>query len=162
MPAARGFPYPAGRLTAPGWLLAAGLAALLPWTTGCGQQKRTTPEACLSAFDAAMRAGNGDKAASLFALDRVAADNNSDWDAAAPSQRKLIVDRMREQKAAELATWRDGYRQQDYKPSTPQESGEWASASLVGASDTRAVRLCLSKGEWCVYSVGGQPTVPGP
>ncbi len=124
---------------------------------GCGAQKRTTPTACIQALDTALRAGESDHAAALFALDKVAKDSATDWADYAPSQRELIVSKMREKMSAELSSWRSSYLQETYKPTGESINGDWASVTLVGERSGRSipVRLYRSKGEWRVYNIAG-------
>ncbi|MBI3947852.1 MAG: hypothetical protein HY321_18170 [Armatimonadetes bacterium] len=130
--------------------LLAGALAL----AGCGGAKRATPDACIRAFDAAMRGGDTGKAAALFAYDQWSADNSTDWDTYARGQREAICGKLREAKAAQLQAWRAAYLQASYQPALASIAGEWAQLALSGPRGSIPVRLRQSEGEWLIYSIG--------
>lgn len=135
----------------------AALAAIV-WVAGCSSDQRLTPDACLAAFDEAMRSGDSAKAARLFALDKWSEDNSTDWETYAPSQRELIVKTLRERKAAQLLQIRPVYLQGNYRPAgAPRIEGEWASVVLVGSGASMPVRLHARNGNWSIYSLGSLP-----
>lgn len=121
---------------------------------GCGEKKPTTPEACIQAFDAAMRSGDTARAAALFAYDKWSADHSTDWDTYARSQRDLIRSRLRQEKAGQLQSWRSIYLQGNYRPTAVRTSGEWAYLVLSGPRGSLPVRLYQQQGEWLIYSIG--------
>ncbi|MDH7571769.1 MAG: hypothetical protein QHJ73_19485 [Armatimonadota bacterium] len=130
---------------------------------GCGGgAKRNTPEACLQAFDAAMRKGDVDTAAGLFALAKIAELNATDWATYPASQRQLILQKMREDQAQKLSAWRNAYLQGGYKLGPIRPGGEWATAVLEGARDRVTVRLYRTNNQWAIYQVGSLPLpLPG-
>ena len=121
---------------------------------GCGKAKLDTPEACLKAFDAAMRRGDIAKATQLVALDKWAADNATDWNSYAPSQRDLILGRMREEFGQKLEAIRQTYLQANYQAGAAQIQGEWATLPLTGGGSALPVILYFNGNEWRIYSLG--------
>lgn len=133
-----------------GWAL----AALVTLVAGCGEPKPATPEACMKAFDAAMRQGKVDRAVKLIALEKWAEDNSTDWQTYAPSQRDLILGKMREEFATKLEAIREAYLQANYQVTSVQVQGEWATLQLTGGGMAIPVTLYSRNGVWQIYSLG--------
>ena len=136
------------------WTALPALVLLAVVGPGCGKQSLDTPEACLKAFDAAMRGGKTETAAKLLATEKWAEDNNGDWGTAATSQRGLILSKMRDDKAGQLESLRSAYTQANYQIGAPQINGEWATVQLTGAGNPVTVQLYQRNGEWRIYSFG--------
>lgn len=79
------------------------LAAIALLLTACGRgvEPAETPDAALTAFDEAMRAGDPDTALAYVDFDAWARRTNPDWDSLPASQRNLITGRQLEA----LKTW---------------------------------------------------------
>lgn len=143
--------------------LLAGLALLT--AAGCskgGNTRAATPDECLKAFDAAMRAGEFDKAAGLFAYDKIGEQTNPDWSGFAASQRQLIIGKMHEQEVQTLRGFQATYVRGGYQLQAATVQGDQASADLAGARDTLPVKLFSHNGNWLLVSVGSLPApTPG-
>lgn len=139
--------------------------AVLLGGAGCskgGGTHAATPDECLKAFDAAMRAGEFDKAAGLFAYDKIGEQTNPDWSGFAASQRQLIIGKMREQEVQTLRGFQAAYTQGGYQLQAAAVQGDQASADLPGARDTLPIKLFSHNGNWLLVSVGSLPApTPG-
>ncbi|MEA3402651.1 MAG: hypothetical protein U9R79_15535 [Armatimonadota bacterium] len=72
---------------------------------GCSPPKsiaRATPKATAQAFVKAMRVADYDAVAAGFDFEAVARQRNPDWDTFGQSQQNLIIDKLEEDKAAQL------------------------------------------------------------
>ena len=74
---------------------------------GCAGPKtiaRDTPKATIQAFVDAMKSGDYDAIAAGWDYEIAARADNSDWDSIPKGQRKLIVDKLQENKASEVSS----------------------------------------------------------
>lgn len=108
-----------------------GLMALLMLTLiGCGGKVTKTPEGTTRAYVNLMKAGKYKDAALLWDYSDQT-KQNPDFDTAAPSQRKLIIGKLADEKASSLSQWSSHFGS-DLKIETVETTGERARAVLNG------------------------------
>lgn len=129
--------------------------ALLVAVAGCGGPavNTETPDALFASFDAAMRAGQWERAADLVDYGAQAGAENEDLDTAAQGQQKLITARMREATIAGLRTW--GWPPTGLTPGPVQNLGARTMVEASGGGLT--VNLLLAPGADGWRIVGGVP-----
>lgn len=105
-------------------------ALILASLAGCGGKPNKDPNALARAYINLMKAGKWKEAALLWDYSEYARRENPDWDTIGQSQRKLITNKMADEKAQSLQMW--STRLGDAKVETVEVSGEQARAVLNG------------------------------
>lgn len=123
-------------------------------TSGCGGPKTVVsanPEVTARRFIDAIRAGDYELAATGFDYDTTARRQNPDWDTFGQSQRNLIVDKLREEKARQLQAL-SGMLAGEVSVGHAQIEGQWA---IVPVTGTGALELVLTNkdGLWHIQTV---------
>lgn len=107
------------------------LALALALLGGCGGGKPKSARAVAELYLSYMKSGKYLEAAKLWDYVTQARRDNEDWDSIVESQRKLIIDKLAEEKAESLKMWA-GY----FPPATKiiefNETGDTAHAALDG------------------------------
>jgi len=131
----------------------AALTALLP--VGCGEKAGGSPEAVARQFVEALAARDTATAAQLFAYQALARQQNEDWDSIPHGQRKLIVAKLAEEKAKELAQWAALFSSTQYTVGAAWITGASATVDLTPPSGPGlALHLAQEDGLWRVESIG--------
>lgn len=116
---------------------------------GCASPKRihwTTPESVWQAFDQRMQKRDFRGAALCFDDNALAQQQNSDWNAFAPTQRKLVLDKMREERANALQQWQ--YPPGGYSVQQVRNLGTEAVLNVGNGSSGFQVTVVQTEGQW--------------
>lgn len=120
-----------------------------------GKASYNTPVAVIMAFDKAMKRDDAKSAAELFAYDEIARMQNRDWDQFAPSQRQLIISKLKGQKMHELQGWKQHYKDAKYSIGTVQQRGDHATV-VLSSSQGNILVTCIQTDEgWRILSIAG-------
>ena len=131
------------------FILCLAAAALFP---GCGKKAEVagaTASETVEAFAAALDTEDFERAATAFDYVGSARKQNEDWDDIPAGQRKLIIGKLTEQKAGELAP----YRQQLGANIECGSVAQGNVASLTGDAGSLSVELRKREGKWYVFNV---------
>ena len=120
---------------------------------GCGGKGGGGPTAVVSQFDEAMKSGDLKKAAELFEYDSVARGQNSDWDTFGVAQRKLITEKLQDDKAKELEPFQSAYASAGYQVGEAQIQGPRATVTLTGTNATLTITLVQDDGDWRIQII---------
>jgi hypothetical protein len=123
-------------------ILILALPLLLMALAGCGSDKSAKGTA--QSFVQAMQKGQFKTAALLLDYETDARAQNSDWDSFPPSQRKLIIGRLADERATSLQTAAGQFG--GVKVADVSESGEQAKATLEGGAVTTVDLIKLADG----------------
>jgi hypothetical protein len=127
---------------------------------GCAPKSRadgSTPESAWKAFDRRMQKGDLRGAASCFAYSRWAEQQNPDWSTFAPTQRKLVVDKLQEDCENALKQW--SYPPGGCSVQQVQTQGTEALLIVGGGGRSFQVTMVQTEGQWKILS--GVPPQPG-
>jgi hypothetical protein len=132
----------------------ASLALIAPGChKGGGSAALTGPSAVAAAFDKAMHSGDLTAGVELFAYSTIARGQNEDWDSFGEAQRKLIIDKVKEDKVQELGRLRQAYVNGGYNPGAASTSGAQASVPFQGLSGTLTMTLVQEGGGWKILQI---------
>lgn len=127
--------------------LATVMSALL---AGCGGPRsisRGTPEATAKAFVEAMKAGDYDMVARGFDYETYARHENPDWDTFGESQRRLIVGKLQESKAAELQALSGMFTGEAAAGEASERDGR-AQVSITAGANTLILHMAQIGQDW--------------
>lgn len=130
---------------------------------GCGKPATIasdTPKATAEALVAAIKAQNYEAVAEGWDYESYARRENPDWDTFGDSQRKLIVDKLKQERV-EAVRALAGMLAGEVKVGGAQLQGGQATVQLTAGPVTLTLLLTQSDGLWKVASVSEQPTSPG-
>ena len=123
---------------------------------GCGRQvseaAQATPEATVTAFFNLLKDGQVDEAATAYAYEHLARQENSDWDDIPRGQRNLIVNILIEEKARKLAPWAEKIKAAPGEVETV-EKGDQATATVVVGERRFTVELVREEELWRIVRV---------
>jgi hypothetical protein len=141
-----------------GLVLVLGIAGLM---TGCSKKEKladwSTPENSWKNFDERMQKGDVTGAAMCVAYSKLAEQQNSDWGTFAPSQRKLVVDKMRAEWENALKGWT--YPTGGCPVQQAQTQGEVATLTVGTSGQSFQVQMVQTEGGWKILS--GVPPAAG-
>jgi len=124
---------------------------------GCGKKSGdfSSPEAAFKTFDQAMQKKDYALAASCFAYEAQAQQQNSDWDTIQKGQRQLIIGKLRAQQKQNLAQW--PYPEGGLTVSQQATQGNFAQLAVTGGGQTLQVQMTQTADGWKILSgVGGR------
>ena len=138
-------------------IAAVGLVVVVGGVCGCAKKPDlSSPAGTMATFDQAMKGAKFSQAAECFAFDTQGARDSTDWSTYSESQRKLIIGKLREEKANALTSAGATYTSKGYQVGNASESGNQATVELkTGAGYTVTVRMAREKDAWRIESLPG-------
>lgn len=152
--AGKGFGLPHHR-----WAVVLILGSLIGGT-GCARKPQadgSTPESAWKFFDQRMQKGDLRGAAACFAYSHWAEQQNPDWSTFAPTQRKLVLDKMQQDCENALKQWT--YPSGGCAVQQVQTRGTEALLNVAGGGQNFQVTMVQTEGQWKILS--GVPPRPG-
>ena len=118
---------------------------------GCGGKVTKTAQGTANAYLAYLKASKWKDAALLWDYDEQARRDNENWDDIVESQRKLIIDKLADEKAESLKMW-ETYLSPDMKVVEVMESGDTAKATIEGGRIS-GLDLVKAKDVWRISAM---------
>ncbi len=122
---------------------------------GCGKPASIagkTPQATAEAFVAAMKAEKYEAVAAGWDYETYARTENPDWDSFGESQRKLIIDKLKQERV-EAVRALAGMLAGEVTVGQPEIQGDKATVSLSAGPVELSMSLTLVDGLWKITSV---------
>jgi len=130
---------------------------LLVFGAGCGKHTgQDSPAGVVTRFDQLMRQGKYEEAAACFAYNTKGARDSTDWNTYSESQRKLIVNKLRDAKAAALKGNAARWTSQQFQVGAVSQSGNTATVELKPKTGTSVqVQVVHEEAGWRILQLPG-------